>query len=86
MPDHRSFTGLRRKRQTKWSVAAGDRIAKGLITVGGLGTIIAVLLVCAYLVSVVVPLFLPAKMTSSQRFAGAASGPRPIASAWTSSA
>src|SRR6267154_441047 len=63
MADKRSFTGTARKRQTSWSVAAGDRVAKAFITVGGVGTIVAVLLVLAYLVSVVLPLFLPPEST-----------------------
>src|SRR5260221_8794911 len=70
MADKRSFTGTARKRQTSWSVAVGDRVAKAFITVGGVGTIVAVLLVLAYLVSVVLPLFLPPKVTSTERFSG----------------
>jgi phosphate transport system permease protein len=70
MADKRSFTGTARKRQTSWSVAAGDRVAKAFITIGGVGTIVAVLLVLAYLVSVVLPLFVPPKVTSAERFAG----------------
>ncbi len=61
-PTSPKFTGQDRRRTTSWSVAAGDRIAKGLITIGGIGTIVAVLLVCVYLFSVVIPLFLPAKV------------------------
>jgi phosphate transport system permease protein len=80
MAEQRTFTGVRRKRQTKRSVAVGDRVAKGLITVGGVGTIIAVLLVCAYLVSVVVPLFAPAKITASEKLADVLDhGPSPLA-------
>jgi phosphate transport system permease protein len=71
MPDGRSFTGVSRKRATKWSVAAGDRFAKSLISIGGIGTIVAVLLVFAYLVSMVVPLFFPGRVTSTEAFAGA---------------
>jgi phosphate transport system permease protein len=71
MPEQSSFTGVSRRRTTSWSVAAGDRVAKSLISVGGIGTIIAVLLVFAYLVSMVVPLFLPGTVTSTQSFPGA---------------
>ena len=56
------FTGRARRRTTSWTVALGDRLARGLITVGGIGTIVAVLLVCVYLFSVVLPLFEPAKI------------------------
>ena len=62
----RTFTGLSRRRKTSWTVAAGDRIAHGFVAVGGIGTIAAVLLVCVYLVSQVVPLFLPAKVESTR--------------------
>jgi phosphate transport system permease protein len=48
-----------RRYRTHWTVKAADRAATGWITVGGIGTIIAVLGVCVFLVSVVVPLFLP---------------------------
>jgi phosphate transport system permease protein len=71
MPDQGRFTGVSRKRKTSWSVAAGDRVAKGLISVGGIGTIIAVLLVFAYLVSMVVPLFFPGTVTGTESFPGA---------------
>ncbi len=57
-----SFTGHRRRRTTRWTVALSDRIARVLIAVGGIGTIVAVSLVCVFLVWVVVPLFLPAQV------------------------
>jgi phosphate transport system permease protein len=43
-------------------VKFADRAAKALITMGGLGTIAAVSLVCVFLVWVVVPLFLPTSL------------------------
>jgi len=52
-----SFTGRRRQRTTHWSVKFKDRLSHAIITVGGLGTIIAVTTVFIFLVSVVVPLF-----------------------------
>jgi phosphate transport system permease protein len=42
-------------------VRAVERLARGLITFGGIGTILAVGLIFACLVAVVVPLFLPAR-------------------------
>ena len=54
-----SYTGRRRRRSTHWSVKAKDRISHAIITIGGIGTIIAVATVCVFLVSVVVPLFRP---------------------------
>ena len=50
----KTFTGRTRKRKTRRNVKAVDRLAQGLITVGGLGTILAVCGVCVVLVSVVV--------------------------------
>jgi phosphate transport system permease protein len=48
-----------RRMETRWSVRAADKIAKFTITVGGIGTIMAVSAVFVFLVVVVVPLFLP---------------------------
>jgi phosphate transport system permease protein len=49
----------KRSHRTRWTVRAADRIAAACITVGGVGTILAVSAVFVFLVSVVVPLFLP---------------------------
>ncbi len=57
-----SLTGRSRKRTTRRSVLIVDRLAKTLISVGGIGTIVAVLGVMFFLVWVVVPLFLPASV------------------------
>ncbi|MGP1309214.1 MAG: ABC transporter permease subunit [Phycisphaerales bacterium] len=46
-----------RRRKTSARVLWSDRIAKSVITVGGIGTIVAVLTVAVYLVWVSVPLF-----------------------------
>ena len=54
------FTGRQRHRVTRWTVALSDRLARWIIAVGGIGTIVAVSLVCVFLAWVVVPLFLPA--------------------------
>lgn len=54
------FTGRRRQRRTRWSVKFKDVLSRVLITVGGVGTIIAVSLVAVFLVWAVAPLFLPA--------------------------
>src|SRR5688572_1874134 len=81
MEDQRRFTGVERRRKTSWKVLAGDRAARALITLGGLGTIAAVGLVCVFLVWVVVPLFLPASfapLPSADR-AAADGGRRPAA-------
>src|SRR6476660_2981086 len=54
------ITGRQRHRVTRWTVALSDRLARWIIAVGGIGTIVAVSLVCVFLAWVVVPLFLPA--------------------------
>ena len=48
-----------RRMTTRWTVKAADKIAKFSITVGGIGTILAVSAVCVFLVAVVIPMFLP---------------------------
>lgn len=57
-----SFTGRRRRRTTRPSVVVADKAARTLITVGGIGTIFSVLGVALFLLWVVLPLFLPAKV------------------------
>lgn len=52
----------RRVRKSRRSVLLIDWIAKFFITVGGIGTIVAVSSVCLFLVWVVVPLFLPSHL------------------------
>jgi len=54
-----TFTG-RRRRRASGRVRAGDALARAVITLGGIGTIGAVLLVGLFLVAVAVPLFRPA--------------------------
>ncbi len=57
MSDQPSFTGHTRRRHTRRSVRVADRVSRGLITVGGVGTILAVTLIMVFLVWVVLPLF-----------------------------
>ena len=52
-----TFTGRARRRSTDPWVRAGDRLAWLLITMGGIGTIVAVLLVGVFLLAVTLPLF-----------------------------
>jgi phosphate transport system permease protein len=61
MSDQKSFSGRTRSRKTRMSVRVVDVTARSLISVGGIGTIVAVTTVCLFLASVVVPLFLPAE-------------------------
>ncbi len=62
----RSFTGRARQRKTSKLVRFGDIAARTLITIGGIGTILAVLTVMVFLLWVTFPLFLPAKAGESQ--------------------
>lgn len=59
----RTFTGLQRKRKTRWTVLLADRVSTALITAGGIGTMVAVGMVCVFLVWVVLPLFQPAEVS-----------------------
>lgn len=53
----RSFTGRGRRRETRRGVRVAERVARTLISIGGIGTIAAVVLIFVFLVWVVVPLF-----------------------------
>jgi phosphate transport system permease protein len=53
--------------QTRWTVKAADKIAKFSITVGGIGTILAVSAVCVFLVAVVIPIFVPGSADERSR-------------------
>ena len=62
MPATRSFTGRTRKRKTNRIVRLADAAARVIISIGGIGTIVAVSTVFLFLLWVVWPLFLPAKV------------------------
>jgi len=57
MQSKATFTGRPRRRTTHPWVKAGDRLARLLITLGGISTIVAVLLVGVFLLAVALPLF-----------------------------
>ena len=59
-----AFTGRTRNRKTHWSVKLGDTVARSLITIGGVGTIIAVPGVCLFLLWEVCPLFFSSEVDS----------------------
>jgi len=61
------FTGRAREHRNRATVKIMDRLARGMITVGGIGTIISVSLVCVFLVWVVIPLFLPPSISDPGR-------------------
>lgn len=67
MSKQQGFTGAKRRYTTKKSIKFMDLAAKILISLGGLGTIIAVSGVFIFLASVVVPLFAPAELTPAQK-------------------
>jgi phosphate transport system permease protein len=52
-----------RRLKTRWSVRAAEVVSRVVITVGGLGTILAVLMVCVFLVAKVIPLTFPARLS-----------------------
>ncbi len=63
-----TFTGrARRSRSSGW-VRLEDSIARGVITLGGIGTIVAVLLVGLFLLAVAIPLFRPASVRDGGTF------------------
>jgi phosphate transport system permease protein len=64
--------------QTRWTVKAADKVAKFSITVGGIGTILAVSAVCVFLVAVVVPIFVPGSADEVARTRYGQAGRRPI--------
>ena len=57
MNQRSTFTGRQRRGRTNPRVLFGDWLARLLITLGGLGTIVAVLLVGVFLLAVALPLF-----------------------------
>ena len=82
MADSRKgYIGKRRARTTRASVKLIDRLAGLVITLGGLGTILAVSLVCLCLVVQVIPLFLPESVGSPESLdvsAAAGDGVEPL--------
>src|SRR5262245_55206876 len=51
------FTGYERQRKTRMSVRFWDVFSRCLIAGGGLGTIVAIILVAVFLIWVAIPLF-----------------------------
>jgi phosphate transport system permease protein len=68
MSEPQSFTGRARRRTTSAAVLWTDKLARGVITIGGIGTILAVLGVAVFLVWVAMPLFLSADISALQVF------------------
>ncbi len=59
----KTFTGLTRQRKTPKSVRTAEITARTLITMGGMGTIVAIVLIFVFLLWVVFPLFGDASST-----------------------
>jgi phosphate transport system permease protein len=55
----KAFTGRARRHRNRWGVRVADAAARWVITVAGIGTIVAVLLVFVFLLFVAFPLFYP---------------------------
>ncbi len=71
MSEIRKTTSERRKLSTSWKVALSDKIARQVITIGGLATIGSVLLVVIVLVSSVLPLLTPTTLSSQSKIISA---------------
>ncbi|QDU69917.1 ABC transporter permease subunit [Engelhardtia mirabilis] len=67
-----SFTGRGPRRQTRRGVIVAERIARLLISIGGIGTILAVSLIFFFLLWVVFPLWMPAEIEAASETAPAA--------------
>jgi phosphate transport system permease protein len=76
MQPTRSFTGHSRRRVSRFSVRLGEFLSRWLITVGGIGTIAAVIAVGVFLVWVAAPLFRPITVTLGKPVPVAAPGTR----------
>jgi len=70
--DIKTFTGNRRERKPRRSVRVIDRVARSVIMVGGVGSILAVSLVGVFLVVVAAPLFQPPDIGTSSSLPGLA--------------
>ena len=76
MESKKSFTGHSRRRVTRFSVRLSEFLARWIITIGGLGTIIAVILVGVFLVWVAVPLFRSTTVAVGPTIPASSSKPR----------
>jgi len=69
MDPKRPFTGHSRRRKTSRAVRIGEVLSRLFITIGGIGTILAVALVGCFLLWVVYPLFQGASVNEAGEFA-----------------
>ena len=73
-----TFTGRSRRRTSHPWVRFGDALAQGLITLGGIGTILAVLGVGVFLFVVAAPLFRPVQVAALSGITLPVGGPRAL--------
>jgi phosphate transport system permease protein len=78
MDPRKSFAGHTRRRKTSRVVRVGEVLSRFFITVGGIGTIIAVTMVCVFLIWIVYPLFLGASVHEIGSFAVSPNPARPL--------
>ena len=78
MDSKAGYTGRNRRHGTKLIVRVADIAARSIITVAGIGTILAVSLVCLFLFWVAVPLFFPASVESPHSLPLDWSGRKPL--------
>lgn len=64
----KTLTGRVRRRKTTLRVKVSEVLARIFITAAGLGTILAIVTVCFFLVSVVLPLFQPGRVEEGPHF------------------
>lgn len=65
-----AYAGVRRRKQTPWTVKFGDAFASKVIAVGGIGTIAAIMLVVLVLLGTAWPLFQPPNRPQWRSFDG----------------
>jgi phosphate transport system permease protein len=71
------FTGRQRRLKTRSTVRYGDKFSRAIITIGGIGTIIAVLLICVFLVWEVIPLFRSPELSDAAHFPATTNSAQP---------
>src|SRR5271154_7009708 len=67
MEDKRAFTGRARERKTRKAIWVAEVVSRALITIGGIGTIVAVATVFVFLVWGVIPLLEPAAILGEEQ-------------------
>lgn len=72
-----AYTGLRRRKQTPWTVKFGDAFVSRLIAIGGIGTIAAILLVVLVLVGTALPLIRNPAVQSWDEISASSDGTTP---------